>query len=493
MEQITSSNKQRGIYTRRSPEETLLYQTIQHHMNSFFAQCDQMDKAVPVFVKKEFTDYLRCGILANGFARIYCQECRFDRLVAFSCKKRGFCMSCIAKRNNETAAHLVDSVIPWIPTRQWVLSLPMPLRYLVAYNPDALKVVIDSFTSGIFAWLKRQAKKNGITVSFDKLRPGSITFVQRFGSAMNLNVHLHAVFSDGVFIEDEAEMLIFNRLAGPTLDDIRCISEKIALRVHKWLCQKVREEDADDFAQKQPLLAACYSASMRHITGLGKQAGQPLLRLLTEPEQSMDISDREARTVQGYNLYASNSIEAADRQGLERQLRYMGRPPISAERLKLAPDGRIILKLKKAWSNGTSHIILTAYEFLERLVAMVPPPRKNLIRYHGIFAPNAKWRKAVVPGPAKEENQEDTNKIEPALGGIPKKNIGFAKLMARVFGIDVLSCPRCSATMQVISFITEHKVICDILTSLKMPTAPPEAAMASIIAEQESLIFDCMA
>lgn len=103
-------------YNRHEPEKTLLYQILQNHMLTFFDQCDVSDRAVPFFVRKEFESFLRCGILVHGFARVYCKECQFDRLVAFSCKRRGFCPSCMARRMAETAAHIVDSVIPQIPT-----------------------------------------------------------------------------------------------------------------------------------------------------------------------------------------------------------------------------------------------------------------------------------------------------------------------------------------------------------------------------------------
>ena len=90
-------------YIRRQPEETLLYQTVQGHLATFFAQCETFDRSIPSFIKDELEAFLRCGILAYGFARIYCGECRYDRLVTFSCKKRGFCGSCMARRMSETA------------------------------------------------------------------------------------------------------------------------------------------------------------------------------------------------------------------------------------------------------------------------------------------------------------------------------------------------------------------------------------------------------
>jgi len=179
--------------------------------------------------------------------------------------------------------------------------------------------------------------------------------------------------------------------------DIRNITEKIARRVHRWLEQRMNgSEIGDDFAQKEPLLAQCYAASMRYLTALGKCAGQPLMRVFSEMDPENKNSDREARTVLGYNLHASLPIEAHDRRGLEKLLRYMGRPPLSEGRLTLAPDGRLIVKFKTVWSDGTSCVILTPLELIERLVALVPPPRKNQLRYHGVFAPNSMTGKPLV-------------------------------------------------------------------------------------------------
>lgn len=90
-------------YERHDPEKSLLYQTIKQHSPSFLAHCEAQEQPVPAFVKREIDAYLFCGVLANGFARVYCQECRYDRLVPYSCKKRGFCSSCLSRRMSETA------------------------------------------------------------------------------------------------------------------------------------------------------------------------------------------------------------------------------------------------------------------------------------------------------------------------------------------------------------------------------------------------------
>ena len=98
--------------------------------------------SLPDFVIEECEAYLKCGRLEYGFLRVKCDACRHEKLVAFSCKRRGFCPSCGARRMAETAAHLVEHVLPEQPIRQWVLSFPCPLRFLFATRPAVLTQVL---------------------------------------------------------------------------------------------------------------------------------------------------------------------------------------------------------------------------------------------------------------------------------------------------------------------------------------------------------------
>jgi ribosomal protein S27E len=105
-----------------APKETTVYQLVQEQLETFWAQVEaETGSSLPEFVKDEFDAFLECGILAHGFLRLRCGDCAHEKLVAFSCKRRGFCPSCGARRMTETAAHLVDHVIPRVPVRQWVL------------------------------------------------------------------------------------------------------------------------------------------------------------------------------------------------------------------------------------------------------------------------------------------------------------------------------------------------------------------------------------
>ncbi len=118
-----------AVYRRRRPERTLLYRTVQTHLATWLALHDDgTGETAPAVTEREFRRYLECGILAHGFARARCADCGHDFLVAYSCKCRGVCPSCTTRRMVETAAHLADHVIPRLPVRQWVLSVPKRLR-----------------------------------------------------------------------------------------------------------------------------------------------------------------------------------------------------------------------------------------------------------------------------------------------------------------------------------------------------------------------------
>jgi ribosomal protein S27E len=103
------------------------------------------EREVPCFVEREFRAFLECGVLSRGFLRVHCASCGMDRVVGFSCKKRGWCPSCGGRRMAETAAHLVDHVLPHVPIRQWVLSVRHGLRYRMAYDADLLSRVMRIF------------------------------------------------------------------------------------------------------------------------------------------------------------------------------------------------------------------------------------------------------------------------------------------------------------------------------------------------------------
>ena len=119
-------------YARHRPEATLLYQLVERHYPGLVAAREAAGRPLPKYVQEEFEAYLKCGRLEHGFLRVRCEDCHAEKLVAFSCKRRGFCPSCGARRMTDSAALLADEVLPGKPLRQWMLSLPFALRFLLA-------------------------------------------------------------------------------------------------------------------------------------------------------------------------------------------------------------------------------------------------------------------------------------------------------------------------------------------------------------------------
>ena len=187
-------------YRPRRPTETVLYAVVRDHLETFLAHArDTYEAPLPRYVEQELRGYLRCGVFAHGFVRARCDRCGHDLLVAFSCKARAACPSCAGRRMANVAAHLVDRVLPAVPVRQWVLSLPFELRALAAFRADVLSALGRLFIEAVFARYRAWAKRKGLGAA----PTGAVTHVQRFGSSVNLNVHFHSMLLDGVFTRDE--------------------------------------------------------------------------------------------------------------------------------------------------------------------------------------------------------------------------------------------------------------------------------------------------
>ena len=217
-------------YERRRPEQTLLHRLVREHLETFLAQVQaRTGTGLPELVRDEFEAFLECGILAHGFLRVRCADCAHERLVAFSCKRRGFCPSCGARRMAESAAVLVDEVIPRVPVRQWVLSFPIRLRILFAARPELLTPVLRLIHRVIAGFLLKQAGLKRATAD-----TGAVTLIQRFGSAANLNIHLHCLVLDGVFRRTEGEPE-FQKARPPGRDELAGLLDKIVARLMKIL------------------------------------------------------------------------------------------------------------------------------------------------------------------------------------------------------------------------------------------------------------------
>jgi hypothetical protein len=368
----------------------VLYEIVRDHFETFRVQTASLrdGDGLPRFVEQEFREFLRCGWLAGGFARFRCTACSLDRLVPFSCKGRGFCPSCGGRRMAERAAHLVDSVFPDVPVRQWVLSLPYRVRYRLAWDHDLCRAVVAAYMRSVLGWLRGRARWDGVADG----RGGAVAIVQRFGGALNLNVHVHALALDGVFARDRAGALEFHPVPRLTALDVAEVLATVEPRITRLLNRRGlgdREDDGsapDAWAEEAPVLAGLAAASVQGTVALGQQQGARIRRLgdLREESESTTRDRCHARS-NGFDLHAGLVVPAGQRERLERVCRYGLRPPVAGDRLRVTGDGQVVLQLRHQWIDGTTHLEFDALEFLGRLAVLVPRPRINLILYHGVL------------------------------------------------------------------------------------------------------------
>jgi len=393
----------------------------------------------------------------------------------------------------DTAAHLVDRVLPEVPIRQWVLSLPFGLRYRLAYDADLVSDVLRIFVRAVFGLLRRRAR---IPSGSRLPRCGAVTFIQRFGDALNLNVHFHMLVLDGVYAVDEKGLIHFHPAAPPSDAEVARVAARILRRLERLLERRglgprADPEEADSLERTQPMLSELYGASVSGRVATGPRAG----RRVTRVGDRIDVAGTSAITgpgcaaISGVSVHANVRIPAHDRMRLERLCRYAARPPVAAERLSLLPDGRLLYRLRHRWRDGTSHVIFEPVELVEKLAALVPPPRFNLVRYNGVLAPAAGWRSLIIPRgsetddpvphpgcPASEHALPQEAESSPITTACRPRNYSWAELMRRVFAVDVLECPRCHSRMRILAAIHPPDAIRKILDCLGLASRPPPIA-----------------
>jgi hypothetical protein len=175
-------------------------------------------------------------------------------------------------------------------------------------------------------------------------------------------------------------------------------------------------------------------------------------------------------------------VPARDRARLERTCRYALRPPVAHDRIRVTPEGQVLLTLRHRWADGTTQLLFDPIELLERLATLTPRPRINLVLYYGVLGAHAAWRARLgVP-----ETTEPSHETAAAADSQPRapgaaarsstrasSNLLWAQLMQRSFGFDVLACPRCGGRFRLIALIEDPAVIRRILRHLGVPTEVP--------------------
>lgn len=279
MSSLCCPKKSEFVYRPRRPEKTVLFEVIKKNYNTWYKNSEE---PVPAYVDKEFKNYLGCGILAKGFACAHCDNCNKDFLIAFSCKGRGICSSCNTRAMVETAANLIENVIPYVPVRQFVISFPMRIRHYLqthAILKTVLRIVVDEIRKRVIA----------CSPDINNAQIGAISFIQHFGNTLNLHPHFHLIVADGIFSADHDSLLFHEACLTP--DDIADTQECIRKRVLRYFCRR------------------------------GWFDKETIDKMLTYENS-------------GFSLDAKVRIQSWDREGLERLIRYCARPCFASANLR---------------------------------------------------------------------------------------------------------------------------------------------------------------
>jgi len=444
------------IYRPRRPQDTALYSVIQHNLETWLAarrEADPEQDPIPPYVERAFREYLRCGQLCFGFARCRCSGCGYEFLVAFSCQRKGLCPSCSAKYMVRTAGHLVDKVLPRVPYRQWVLALPKRLRYFLHRDAAHAGAVLRIFLRAVQTTIR-----NACPHAPRKARFGAVSFIHRAGSTFNEHLHYHCIVTDGVFApnpDDDVDFFEAAAMGEALLEDL---TEKLRRRILRYMVR----------------------------------------RDLIDEQVALDMAGWDHHG--GFSLDASVRVDKGDRMALERLARYCARPPFAEGRLSLAEPQTVVYTLTKPDPQGRSAMCLTPLQLIERLAALIPPPRVHRHRYSGVLAPNSPLRSRVIASAAPaavladrlaeaaqsmDLDSDDTQDLQRHGKAAPQSQdpepafqsraarLSWAMLLARIYEVFPLLCPRCQCPMRVISCITQPEVIARILTHLDEPVEPP--------------------
>ena len=482
-------------YQARAADSTVLYQVIQEHWQTFVAEHSFDNRSVPPYIAQHFERFMECGIPAYGAIRVACDHCGKDFLVPFSCKGRGLCPSCAGRRASELAATMVDHLFPEVPVRQYVLTFPFPLRLWLASRKELLAKVCRLVCTIIKEFIIKNSSHQGPSY-FENFTTGMVCFVQRFGSALNLNPHLHIITLDGAY-DISQELPVFLTMPKPDDEAIALLARRLCEEVNDLLIAEgflVEDGDyfrlADTTSLFEPdvdteLHLPSMAGSITQRIAFGPRAGQPVQRLRTAdsqqewPDPEQLILGPRCASFGGYNLHANTSIAGNNRVGLEKLIGYAARGPISDERLERLDENNVRVRLKTPWKDGTTHLIFSLSEFMEKLVALIPPPWFHMVRYFGVFVSNAEHREAIVPRDSQADVPRKKGRRDPEEDARRRRRrMRWADLLQRVFAVDVKKCKHCGGGMHLVQTLLPGEALSSILKALKLSTSPPKWAPA---------------
>jgi len=334
---------------------------------------------------------------------------------------------------------------------------------------------LDEYANTLTSWLHREShRKRKQRLSVKQLfynlvqlgYTGSYDRVAAFARDWLL-------FLDGEYVDRPDGTTRFRWVRAPTSEALTQLAHTIASRVGRYLERQgllVRDAEysylASDGVDEDPM-SELLGHAITYRIAVGPQAGRKVFTLQTLPAcDPEDAFGDSVGKVAGFSLHAGVAAKAHERKKLERLCRYVSRPAVSEKRLSLTPNGNIRYQLKTPYRDGTTHVIFEPPDFIARLAALVPKPRVNLTRFHGVFAPNSQHRARVTPAKRGKGNKTKAWD-EPQTPAERRTSMTWAQRLKRVFNIDIDTCRECGGAVKVIACIEDALVIKKILTHLR--------------------------
>src|SRR5690554_86791 len=406
-----SSNNQ-GIYSPREPRKNYYYRCVEENFEVLERVWDDRYQNTYGYWRTHILDviydYLDCGNLHLGFARVKCEDCNKEYLLPFSCKRRAFCPSCHQRRVVEFGEFLYTEVLKEVSHRQWVFSIPKRLRCYFMYDRKLLAKLSRCAWKVLCDYLKSSSgDKDSV--------PGVVIAVQTFGDFLNFNPHLHVIATDGCFKGDGD----FIKSVLPQGKDIEKVFQSEVLKMLK------KEGKINQFI----------------------------------------IDNMLSWENTGFNVYCGEAIYAEEQESIEKLAQYVVRAPISQERMFYIPPeessnevGKIIYKGK----NSREIQAFDALDWLARLVTHIPNKGEQFVRYYGYYSNKSRGQR----------KKAETDDKVPAIvsSDLSKKAFrkNWARLIQKVYNVDPLKCKYCNGKMRIISFVEDEETIEKILKHFKL-------------------------
>jgi len=425
------------VYRARKPKTSPLWQCLSQHFDTFLDAYEKryqprygfLRPIIPEVVDK----FLDCGDLERGFARVRCDHCQHEYLLAFSCKGRWFCPSCHQKKVQLFGALLTETILFPVPHRHFTFGIPKMLRPYFHFNRDLLKNFCRLAHGCLLEYMRT-------TLGLPDGHPGIVMTIHTFGEYMDFHPHLHALVADGLFMQS----------------GLFYVLPKVSLKPLEELFR------------------------VRVITFLAEKGFLP-----TERARML-----RGWVHSGFNVHRSRRVLPGEREDLERLAQYIIRNPFSVEKIHVAepnranPAGSIIYRSGMNEKIHRNFEVFSPCDFIAAITQHIPDKSFQLVRYYGWYSNKMRGQRDKR---AAEEAKAAGNAVEVIdVSEHKPRRIPSAKwreLIKKVWEADPLLCPKCSREMRIVTFIAERKVIERILRHLGLwsqgvrispARAPPE-------------------